>query len=79
MWSRSFKDNTRDTAPLPIIINEEEEYEVEEVQKHRIRGWGTQYLMYWKGYGDEHNQWITESGLPHTKQAIEDYWTGYLR
>jgi len=58
-----------------VLINEEEEYEVEEVWKHRTRGQGTQYLVHWKGYGDEHNQWIAESGLPHTKQAIEDYWT----
>ena len=39
----------------PTIINEEEEYEVEEVWKHRKQGRGTQYLVYWKGYGDEHN------------------------
>jgi len=29
--------------------------------------------IYWKGYGDEHDQWIAESGLPHAKDAIEDY------
>jgi len=34
------------SAPPPTIINEEEEYEVEEVWKHRTRGWGTQYLIY---------------------------------
>ena len=22
---------------------------------------------------DEHDQWITKTGLPHTKEAIEDY------
>jgi len=27
-----------DLAPLPTIINEEEEYEVEEVRKHRKQG-----------------------------------------
>jgi len=42
-------------APPPTIINEEEEYEVEEVRKHRKQGRGTQYLVYWKGYGDEHD------------------------
>ena len=42
-------------APLPDIINEEEEYKVEEVRKHRKWGRGTQYLIYWKGYGDEHD------------------------
>jgi len=38
-----------------MIINEEEEYEVE-VWKYRTRGWGTQYLIHWKGYGDKHDQ-----------------------
>ena len=73
-----FKGQHKEPAPPPTIINEEEEYEVEEVRKHRKRGWGTQYLVHWKGYGDEHNQWIAESGLPHARQVIEDYWTRYL-
>jgi len=30
--------------------------------------------VYWKGYGDKHDQWITEMVLPHTKEVIEDYW-----
>ena len=30
-----FKGQYEDPASLPIIINEEEEYEVEEVRKHR--------------------------------------------
>jgi len=29
--------------------------------------------MYWKGYGDEHDQWIAETVLPHAKEVIEDY------
>ena len=32
--------------PLPTIINEEEEYKVEKVQKHSKRGKGMQYLVY---------------------------------
>jgi len=72
-----FKGQHKDPAPPPTIINEEEEYEVEEVRKHRKREKGTQYLVHWKGYGDEHNQWIAESGLPHARQVIEDYWMRY--
>ena len=68
----------KDPAPPPMIINEEEEYEVEEVRKHRTRRQETQYLVHWKDYGDKHNQWIVESGLPHARQAIEDYWIRYL-
>ena len=73
-----FKGQYEELAPPPTIINEEEEYEVKKVRKHRKQDRGTQYLMHWKGYGDKHNQQITEMGLPHAKEAIEDYWTRYL-
>ena len=69
-----FQGQHKNPAPSPTIINEEEEYEVEEVQKYRTRGQGTQYLVHWKGYGDKHDQWIAETGLPYTREAIEDYW-----
>ena len=68
-----FQGQRKEPAPPLVIINEEEKYEVEEVWKHRIQGRDIQYLVHWKGYGDEHDQWIAESGLLHAKQAIEDY------
>jgi len=61
-------------TPLLDIINEEEEYEVEEIRKYRKRGWETQYLVHWKSYGDEHDQWIVKMRLPHAKEVIKDYW-----
>ena len=72
-----FKGQHEEPALLPMIINEEEKYEVEEVRKHRKHGRGTQYLVHWKGYGDEHDQWIAKTGLPYAREAIEDYWTRY--
>ena len=74
-WLWRYKLNEVCNTPSPMIINEEEEYKVEKVWKHRKHGRGMQYLVYWKGYGDEHNQWIAETGLPHAKEAIEDYWS----
>ena len=68
-----FQGQHKDPAPPPVIINEEEEYEVEEVWKHRTQGREMQYLVHWKGYRDEHDQWIAESGLLHAKQVIKDY------
>ena len=68
-----FKGQYKDPTPLPTIINKEEKYEVEKVRKHRKHGKGTQYLVHWKGYRDEHDYWIAEIGLPHAKEAIEDY------
>jgi len=72
-----FKGQHEEPAPPPTIINEEEEYEMEEVRKHQKRERVMQYLVYWKSYGDEHDQWIAETGLPHAKEAIEDYWARY--
>ena len=68
-----FKGQHEKPALLPMIINEEEKYEVEEVRKHRKQGRGTQYLVHWKGYEDEHDQWIAETRLLHAKEVIEDY------
>ena len=73
-----FKGQYKDPTPLPMIINEEEEYEVKEVRKHRKHRRETQYLVHWKGYRDEHDQWIAEMGLFHAKEAIEDYWARFL-
>ena len=36
-----FKGQYEGSAPPPMIINEEEEYKVEKVRKHRKRGRGT--------------------------------------
>ena len=73
-----FKGQHMELVPLPYIINKEEEYEVEEVWKHRKQGKEMQYLVHWKGYRNEHDQQIAETGLPHAKEMIEDYWTRIL-
>jgi len=72
-----FKGQHKELVPLPMIINEEEEYEVEKVRKYRKQDREIQYLIHWKGYGDEHDQWIAETGLPYAKEVIEDYWARY--
>ena len=62
-----FQGQHKNPAPPPRIINKEKEYKVEEVRKHRTQGQETQYLVHWKGYRDEHGQWIAESRLPHAR------------
>jgi len=66
------------TSPLDII-NEEEEYKVEEVQNHWKWECSTQFLIHWKGYENKHDQWIAETGLLHAKEAIQDYWVKLSR
>ena len=41
-----FKEQYKDPTSLPMIINKEEEYEVEEVRKYRKCERRTQYLVY---------------------------------
>jgi len=47
--------------PLPIIINGEAEWEVEEILDSRWHRRRFQYLVKWKGYGCEHNSWESAS------------------
>ena len=65
-------------APPPDIFNKEEEYKVEEIRKHRKQEWRTQFLVHQKDYKDKYDQQITETGLSHAKEVIEDYWTRVL-
>jgi len=51
-----FIEQYMEPAPPPDIINEKEKHEVEEIRKYRKQGRGTQFLVHWKGYGDEHDQ-----------------------
>ena len=50
-----FASQHMDPAPPPDIINEKEEYEVEEIRGYHKKQRGTQFLVYWKGYGNKHN------------------------
>jgi len=47
--------------PLPIVINGEAEWEVEEILDSRWHQRRFQYLIKWKGYSHEHNSWESTS------------------
>ena len=51
---------TNYTRPPPDLINDEEEYEVEQILDSRIQGRNRkiQYLVKWVGYPDSDNQWL---------------------
>ena len=40
-WEPYYQGQHMEPAPPPDIINEEEEYKVEEIRKHWKKGWGT--------------------------------------
>ena len=63
--------------PLPITIEGEEEYEIEAIVRSALRGRGhhrrQHYLVRWKGYGPESDEWIAVNELSHAKDLIDEY------
>ena len=61
-------------APPAHIMDGEEEYEVEQILAHRLKGKGTEFLIKWMGYGPEHNTWEPEANVEHAPEKLADYW-----
>jgi hypothetical protein len=69
----------RPPAPVPLLLDEagQDWYEVEAVLEHRTingRRPRHQYLVSWKGFGEEHNEWRNEDDL--TEVAVREFWAG---
>lgn len=67
----------RDERPPPEIINDEPEYEVEKILKHRKIGRGTQYFVKWKGWGDEDSTWQSRKDLDNAQEIQDEYDTAH--
>jgi len=57
--------------PLPIVIDGEAEWEVEEILDSRWHWRRFQYLIKWKGYGCEHNSWESTSEVSAPELTVE--------
>ena len=62
------------TKPPPDLINDEEEYEVEQILDSRVRGRSrkVQYLVKWIGYPSSDNQWLDAEQLT-ADEAIREF------
>jgi hypothetical protein len=66
----------REIAPTsPVVIAGEDEYEIETIIKAamRERGKKQHYLVRWKGYGPEYDEWISAENLDHAKDLVEEF------
>jgi hypothetical protein len=59
--------------PPPMLVRGNEEYEVEMILQHEKRYGKWYYLIRWKGYGREHDQWLPEKELHHSRQLLREY------
>ena len=61
------------TPPQPIVVDNEEEWEVEEVLDQRTKRNQVQYLVKWKGYPFQDATWESAQNLAHAPQKIAEF------
>jgi len=59
--------------PLPIVVDGEPEWEVEEVLDSRWHRRRFQFLIKWKGFSREHNSWEVASDIKVPDLIMEYY------
>ncbi len=59
--------------PDSDIIDDQEEYEVEEILSHRKTGSKTEYLVCFKGYGPEDDLWLLQRNLSNAPEILPAY------
>jgi len=62
------------TPPLPIVVDGEEEWKVEEILNSRWHRRRFQFLVKWKGFSREHNSWEVTSNVKTPDLVVEYYW-----
>ena len=61
--------------PEPVTIDDNIEYEVEQILDHRKRHNHQEYLVKWVGYPDHDASWEPAAHLTHAQECIDLYWT----
>jgi len=67
---------TRDPAP-PVIVNNEEEYEVQEILDSRIRRNRLFYKVRWIGYSPVHDSWEPIAAVKNAPKLVEAFHQRY--
>lgn len=70
-WRKSYV--TKDELmPMPAL-EEDDEYEVEEVRDERKINDETHFLVKWKGWPSEYNQWVSEEDMANARGIIAKF------
>ena len=67
----------RPNHPPSVEVEGKPEWEIDWLLDKRVirkgRGWSTQYLVCWLGYGPEHNQWHSAKDLTNAADLMAEY------
>ena len=69
----SFPSQKTAPPPPPDIIQRVEEQEIDEILASRERWGNIKYLVAWKGFPTEENEWIIASKLTNAGDAVKDF------
>lgn len=61
------------SRPGPEIIDNQQEWEVEDILAQRGQGCKTQYLVKWVGYPPSENQWLSAADLQGTPEKLREF------
>ena len=54
-------------------IDQEEEWEVEQILNRRVRQGKTEYYVRWKGFSEAHDSWEPEAHMLHAQAKVTEF------
>jgi transposase InsO family protein len=67
------RDSEQDTLSPPELIDDEEEYEIEEILDRQRKQGAYWYKVKWKGWPSEYNQWVSTQDMANAKELKEEF------
>jgi hypothetical protein len=63
--------------PPPVEVEGEEYWKIETIIRRELRGRGRNrrihYLVRWKGYGPEFDEWLPVEEMEHSGELVEEF------
>ncbi|RJE17460.1 to reverse transcriptase, partial [Aspergillus sclerotialis] len=67
-----YKGKLKDELPMPEL-EDDDEWEVEEIKAKTMRNKESFYLVKWKGWPSEYNQWVSADDMEHAPKIVQKF------